>query len=460
MQSCSTIIKKKNMSILKKEKAQIHEDIEDITENIPSQNHRGRLTKNQKQAIGLIQIGTFLEYFDLYLYIHMAVVLNSIFFPKTDPYTASLLAAFTFSSTFLLRPIGAIVFGYIGDNISRKASVVVTTLIMAGCSITIASTPTYEEIGITASVILILCRLLQGVSSVGEITGARIYITEITKEPKSYFYTTLVNFFAEIGAFFALLIGAFFVFSNSDEGWRTAFYFGSAIAVIGSIARTSLRETPDFIKEKTNNKTFSKLLDLLKLSKNNRKNFLYYIGLESMYPLTFYFSFIYLGDILKNDYGFTANEVISNNLLVAAVQLTSTFIFARLSIYFEPLKLLRLREVLLVAFLINLIWLYSYVSHPTHIFAVQCLVGGILGGDSKPAHALFIRSFPIIGRYTQTALAFALSRTLMYVTTAYACVFIGKYFGIKGIILGMLMFAIVAMYCAFSFNPEKVSTSK
>lgn len=417
-----------------------------------------KLTKNQKQSIGLIQIGTFLEYFDLYLYIHMAVVLNSIFFPKTDPYTASLLAAFTFSSTFLLRPIGALVFGYIGDNISRKASVVVTTLIMAGCSITIASTPTYEDIGIYASVILIVCRLLQGVSSVGEITGARIYIAEITEEPRSYFYTTLVNFFAEVGAFFALLVGTFFIFSNTDEGWRIAFYFGSAIAVVGSIARTSLRETPDFIRKKATHKTFSKLVDLLKLSKNNRRNFFYYIGLESMYPLTFYFSFIYLGDVLKNDYGFSPNDIISNNLFVAGCQLTSTFILARLAIYYNPLKILRVREIGLVLFLCFLPWLYQYASHPSHIFWIQCLVGAILGGDSKPAHALFIKSFPIIGRYTQTAMAFALSRTLMYITTAYACVFIGKYFGITGIMIGMLCFAVLALYCAFSFKPEIIET--
>jgi MHS family proline/betaine transporter-like MFS transporter len=426
--------------------------------NSPKSSPHKKLTKNQKQSIGLIQIGTFLEYFDLYLYIHMAVILNGIFFPKTDPYTASLLAAFTFSSTFLLRPIGALIFGYIGDNISRKASVVVTTLIMAGCSITIASTPSYEDIGIYASIILIVCRLLQGVSSVGEITGARIYIAEITEAPRSYFYTTLVNFFAEVGAFFALLVGTFFVLSNSDEGWRTAFYFGSAIAVIGSIARTSLRETPDFIREHAKKKSFNKLVDLLKLSKNNRKNFWYYIGLESMYPLTFYFSFIYLGDVLKNDYAFTPNDVISNNLLVAGVQLTSTFIFARLSIFYHPLKLVRIREICLVVCLCVLPFLYPYASQPSHIFIIQCLIGGILGGDSKPAHALFIKSFPIIGRYTQTALAFALSRTLMYVTTAYACVFIGKSFGTIGIIYGILGFALLALYCAFSFKPDTVES--
>ena len=67
------------------------------------------LTKEQKQAVGLLSIGTFLEYFDLMLYVHMAVLLNELFFPKTDPHTASLLTALAFCSTFVLRPIGALI---------------------------------------------------------------------------------------------------------------------------------------------------------------------------------------------------------------------------------------------------------------------------------------------------------------------------------------------------------------
>ena len=74
------------------------------------------LTREQKEAVGLLSIGTFLEYFDLMLYVHMAVLLNELFFPKYDPFTNSLLSAFAFCSTYLLRPFGALLFGYIGDN--------------------------------------------------------------------------------------------------------------------------------------------------------------------------------------------------------------------------------------------------------------------------------------------------------------------------------------------------------
>ena len=79
-----------------------------------------KLTKEQKEAVGLLTIGTFLEYFDIMLYVHMAVFLNTLFFPKTDPYTTDLLTAFAFCSTYLLRPFGALIFGLLGDHIGSR----------------------------------------------------------------------------------------------------------------------------------------------------------------------------------------------------------------------------------------------------------------------------------------------------------------------------------------------------
>ena len=133
------------------------------------------LTKDQKQAVGLLSIGTFLEYFDLMIYVHMAVLLNELFFPKTDSFTSSLLSAFSFSITFIFRPFGAFIFGYIGDNYGRKFTVIITTMLMAVTCIVMAISPTYAEIGITASVIITLCRIVQGISSMGEKIGAEIY---------------------------------------------------------------------------------------------------------------------------------------------------------------------------------------------------------------------------------------------------------------------------------------------
>jgi len=162
------------------------------------------LTREQKQAVGLLSIGTFLEYFDLMLYVHMAVLLNDLFFEPADPLTASLYTAFAFCSTYLLRPVGAILFGWIGDNIGRKHTVVITTAMMSVSCLIMSSLPTYAEIGVTASIVVTICRMVQGMSSMGEVVGATLYVTEITKPPMQYVAVSTITIFCNLGAFAAL----------------------------------------------------------------------------------------------------------------------------------------------------------------------------------------------------------------------------------------------------------------
>ena len=91
-----------------------------------------KLTRAQKEAVFLLSIGTLLEYFDLMLYVHLSTILNDLFFPKTDPMIAKLLAATAFCMTFILRPVGGYAIGRIGDIMGRKATILITTSMMAG----------------------------------------------------------------------------------------------------------------------------------------------------------------------------------------------------------------------------------------------------------------------------------------------------------------------------------------
>lgn len=426
-----------------------------LIKNLPNiETKKNKLTFDQKKSLTLIQIGAFLEYFDLYLYVHMAVVLNDIFFPKTDPYTAALIAAFTFSSTYVLRPIGALFFGYLGDLVGRKSTIIITTSIMAFCSFTIASLPSYKAIGIAAPIIMIMCRMLQGFSSIGEFVGAMTYVTETTSLPKVYFITTLVAFFTNLGSTFALAIGAFFLFINSEDGWRTAFYFGSAIAVIGSIARSQLRETPEFSHEYAQGNTKNKTLKDLLPNKKTRRNFLCYLGVECLRPFYFYLSFIYIAAILRNSYGYNTSEVIIHNLLISLVESFAMLAYGHLGLRIYPLKILKIRGFLFLGFALLLPFLLGSANSLYHIFSIQCALL-ILGEGACPAHAIFIRGFPAIGRYTQASLAYALSRIVTTVTTAYGCVIMGEYFGFIGITALLLVFIGIYLIAVFSFIPSE-----
>ena len=120
------------------------------------------LTKKEKEAVGLLSIGTFLEYFDLMLYVHMAVLLNDLFFPKTDnPKMLYIYGAIAFCSSYILRPFGGLLIGWVGDKYGRKVTILITSFSMAIACLIMSSVPTYEKIGIAATFIVTGCRMIR-----------------------------------------------------------------------------------------------------------------------------------------------------------------------------------------------------------------------------------------------------------------------------------------------------------
>jgi MHS family proline/betaine transporter-like MFS transporter len=105
----------------------------------------------------------------------MAVVLNALFFPPTDPKSASLLGAFAFCSSFVFRPLGGLIFGWIGDKIGRKNTIFLITFLMGASCFGMYKLPEYSKIGIWASVFMLLLRILQGMTCLGEVIGAELY---------------------------------------------------------------------------------------------------------------------------------------------------------------------------------------------------------------------------------------------------------------------------------------------
>jgi MFS family permease len=227
----------------------------------------------------------------------MAVLLNELFFPKTDPHTSALITAFAFCSTYVLRPFGALIFGWIGDNIGRKATVIITTMLMSLSCIIMVNIPTYAQIGIAASWGVTLCRVIQGLSSMGEIVAAEIYLTEVIKQPAQYPAVGLMSCSSALGTMAALGI-AMIIISLSLE-WRLAFWFGASIALIGSIARIRLRETPEFLQSKKNKK-FQSINDNFTVERNATS--LAFFMIYCAWPICFYFVYVHCGNILKFEF--------------------------------------------------------------------------------------------------------------------------------------------------------------
>ena len=287
------------------------------------------LRKDEKEAVGLLQIGTFLEYFDLMLYVHMAVLLNDLFFPKTDPHTAALLSALVFCSTWVFRPVGALIFGYIGDNFGRKTTVIITTMLMAISCVIMATLPTYAQIGLTATCMITACRIMQGMSSIGEITGAEIYLTELIKPPQRYPAVAFISAAAMFGGVAALCVASFAI--TTGFNWRIAFWIGAAIAMIGVVARTKLRETPDFVDmkrrmkkavEEASHDGLAKAAELLvslntkHKEKIDKKTMAAYFALSCAWPVCFYFIIFIVPVFLKMNFLFPQYKSLIKILLL------------------------------------------------------------------------------------------------------------------------------------------------
>ena len=197
-------------------------------------------------------IGTTIEFFDFYIYATAAVlVFPTLFFPRSDPATATLQSLVTFALAFFARPVGSAVFGHYGDRIGRKATLVAALLTMGLSTVFIGLLPTYQTAGLLAPVLLALCRFGQGFGLGGEWGGAVLLATENAPPGKQNWFGMFPQLGAPLG--FICSSGVFLLLGNvlTDEqflrwGWRVPFIASSALVLVGLYVRLRIQETPAF----------------------------------------------------------------------------------------------------------------------------------------------------------------------------------------------------------------------
>ena len=206
-----------------------------------------------KRVAMATMIGTAIEYFDNYIYTMAAVlVFNHQFFHAADPLSGQIAALSTLALTFIARPLGGVLFGHFGDRLGRKNTFVMSLLVMGISTVVIGLLPTYDRIGIWATILLCLCRIGQGIGLGGEWSGAALVAIENAPEGKRGWYGTFPQLGAPLGLLLAngafLLITALFgQAAMTDWAWRIPFLSSFVLVVIGLYVRLKLTEAPIFI---------------------------------------------------------------------------------------------------------------------------------------------------------------------------------------------------------------------
>jgi MFS family permease len=213
-----------------------------------------------RRVIVASSLGTVFEWYDFYLYGSLAVFFGAKFFPPGNE-TAQLLASLaTFGAGFGVRPLGAVVFGYLGDMIGRKYTFLITMATMGLSTALIGVLPTYASWGLGATALLVLLRLLQGLALGGEYGGAATYVAEHVPDERRGFYTSFIQTTATAGFFVSMLvIGAsrsFFGEKDFGEfGWRVPFLLSFILLLVSLYMRVKMAESPMFARLKREGKT-------------------------------------------------------------------------------------------------------------------------------------------------------------------------------------------------------------
>lgn len=207
--------------------------------------------RNLRNAVTASMVGTSLDWYDFFLYsTASALIFGDVFFPNSSPAVGTILSFATFGVGFVARPIGAVVFGSIGDRIGRKPTLITTLVLMGVSSAAIGLVPSYASIGIWAPILLVALRLLQGFGSGAEFGGASVFCAEYAPERRRGFFASFPSSALYVGVLTSSLV--FDAFGRMPDsaftswGWRIPFLLSLVLVAVGLLMRLRLEETPEF----------------------------------------------------------------------------------------------------------------------------------------------------------------------------------------------------------------------
>jgi MHS family proline/betaine transporter-like MFS transporter len=295
--------------------------------------------------------GNMLEFYDFYLYGTFASILAGLFFPSYDA-TAALIASLgTFAAGYLMRPIGAVVFGHLGDRLGRKRALTLSIFFMAIPTLVIGLLPTYHTIGIFAPIILFSCRLLQGVCAGGEYNGAAIFTIEHMKKDQDGFAGSLMSVSGGGGGLLATFLGALFMHPSMPSwSWRIPFIFGAFLGVVGYYIRKKIGESPAF-KEEVSKKPLS--VPLLKAFQQYPVSILCCVGGAAFSGALSSTFVVYMNIYLTKVVGLTLNHSLWFNSFGLLIFVASAPLAGFLSDRFGKPKIMTISAIALILFFLS-----------------------------------------------------------------------------------------------------------
>ncbi len=361
--------------------------------------------------------GNIMEWYDFTVYGFFATVIGTQFFPQEDK-VAQLISTFgIFAAGYLMRPIGGIIFGHIGDRKGRKKALLISILMMAIPTTLIGFLPTHATIGWYAALLLVILRLLQGLSVGGEFTGSISFLTELAPKGKRGFYGSWTTF----GVFGGMLIGAglsaiitsvFSVRQVHEFGWRIPFLFGSVIGVVGLYLRKDMRnDEQQFHKETTTGK-----IPLAEFFAHYKMQAFKIIMLSWAFGVSVYLIFIFLPSYLHTFLKIKLSDALSAHTLAIIFLMLLIPLFGHLSDKWgrKPVLFVSLTGFVLLSYpLFHLFFRHTF----TAILAAMLIFAILEALFQAVIPAIMTEAFPTKIRYTGLSVSYNISLAVFGGTT-------------------------------------------
>lgn len=381
------------------------------TTRMPAKSTMSAGARGKGRAIAATVVGTALEVFDFSSYSFFSVTIGQLFFPSHDPVVSLLLAALTFGGGFFVRPLGGIVLGIYGDRVGRKQALSMSILLMALGIAIVAFAPTYRQIGVGATILLVAGRLVQGFALGGELGSAATFMAEYAPPGSRGLYASYIQ--SSIG--FAVLAGAgvgvFISAGLSPEaleswGWRIPFVLGLLIGPVGWFIRRGLDETPTF---KRITKSDTPLRDVVR--EFPRQTFAT-ISLVILWTVCTYVLLYYMPTFVVKALGLPQSVGFQAGLIGGAIILVISPFFGWLSD-----RIGRRPVVATSALLIGVLAfpMFAYIVRSpslTSLIVFQTVFGVLISAYTAPILAVFAEMFPGRVRSTGLSLAYNIAVTI------------------------------------------------
>jgi len=247
-------------------------------------------------------IGNVLEWYDFVVYGFLAAIIGELFFPSDDPMVSLLKSFGVFAVGFVMRPVGAVLFGHIGDRYGRKKALTISIIMMAVSTTAIGLLPTYAQIGILAPTLLVILKLFQGLSVGGEYTTSVSFIVEHAPQDKRGLFGSVGILGAVVGILLGSASGALITKILPEDdlyswGWRVLFFTGILLGLVGYYVRKNIDETPKFLELE-----YEEMIDkqpVVDVFRKAYKEFIKTFSLSTFQAVGFYTIFVYIANHLS-----------------------------------------------------------------------------------------------------------------------------------------------------------------